>query len=85
MNLAAFGGTFFDRINKPALARLLYNLFEKSENILYSAMYSCLAKPGLGQGLTRFSYILYILNILSILSKKWDFLCNQVETEKMLA
>jgi len=26
-------------------------------------MYSCLAKPGLGQGLTRFSYFLYILNI----------------------
>jgi len=44
-------------------------------------MYSCLAKPGLGQGLTRFFYIfLYlpadrqVLNILSILSKKWDFL-----------
>ncbi len=41
-------------------------------------MYSCLAKPGLGQGLTRFSNILYILNILSILSKKWDFLYYQV-------
>jgi hypothetical protein len=34
-------------------------------------------KSGLGQGLprlTRFSYFLYILNIPSILSKKWDFL-----------
>ncbi len=34
-------------------------------------MYSYLAKPRLGQGLIRF---FCILNILFILSEKWDFL-----------
>jgi len=56
MNLAAYGATFFDRIDMPGT---LYCHCNKSE---IEAIELSHWKPGLGQGSTTFSYILSILN-----------------------
>jgi hypothetical protein len=56
MNLAACGGTFFDRINKINMIFLFFFI------------------PACGR---------QVLNILSILSKKWDFLYYQARIERL--